>query len=112
MNRLGVLILQVCLVAALLVAGNPRAEAVPYDYHTVSKGSRGADVRAVQFLLKNRGYLPITTDGIFGSDTDAKVRAFQDEEGLSVDGVVGPATWGALVVTVSAGATGLVKSFV
>jgi peptidoglycan hydrolase-like protein with peptidoglycan-binding domain len=35
-------------------------------------------------------------DGIFGAKTLAAVRAFQRSRGLTVDGVVGPLTWGAL----------------
>ena len=36
-------------------------------------------------------------DGIFGSRTEAAVRAFQQIFGLSPDGIVGPATWYAIV---------------
>ena len=42
------------------------------------------------------GY-PCTIDGEFRADTDAAVRAFQRDKGLTVDGMVGPATFAALV---------------
>lgn len=61
----------------------------------VRKGSRGATVTKVQYRLKARGWR-IAVDGIFGGDTDAVVRAFQKEKGLTPDGIVGPQTWRAL----------------
>src|SRR3954449_12899355 len=53
-------------------------------------GSTGPDVVRVQSAL---GQVP---DGIFGSRTDAAVRVFQGRNGLAVDGIVGPHTWGTL----------------
>jgi len=62
----------------------------------VSTGSSSDAVRAVQSQIHSRsGWL--TIDGIFGSETDSAVRVFQGDIGLSVDGIVGPLTWNALV---------------
>ena len=61
----------------------------------LSAGTRGEDVRAVQATLNFQPGLPgppLDADGVFGPKTDARVRAFQDREGLDVDGVVGPKT--------------------
>jgi hypothetical protein len=63
---------------------------------TVSMGSRGSAVQTLQSRLQALGFSPGPIDGIFGSGTDAAVRAFQRSRGLSVDGIVGPQTWGAL----------------
>jgi hypothetical protein len=48
----------------------------------------------------------VTADGVFGSATASAVRTFQAGAGLTQDGVVGPQTWGALVVTVKSGSSG------
>src|SRR3954452_5444000 len=53
-------------------------------------GSTGPDVVRVQSAL---GQAP---DGVFGPRTDAAVRVFQGRNGLLVDGIVGPHTWGTL----------------
>ena len=50
-------------------------------------------VQRVQLLL---GFSPEEQDGYFGSDTEKAVLWFQRRTGLSVDGVVGPETLGAL----------------
>src|SRR5688500_18076787 len=60
------------------------------------KGKRGWDVAALQFLLSSRGYGPGGFDGGFGPNTDAAVRRYQSAVGLTVDGIAGPATLGAL----------------
>ena len=49
---------------------------------------------------------PVAVDGIFGVKTEAAVRAFQMDKHLSVDGVVGPKTWSALIITVKRGSQG------
>lgn len=52
-------------------------------------------VRAFQQALKNRSW-NITVDGKFGPETQKKLRQFQEEKGLTADGMGGPATWTAL----------------
>lgn len=58
---------------------------------TLRRGDEGADVRALQDALNNRGF-KLVVDGNYGSGTQAAVREFQRKEGLSADGSVGPAT--------------------
>lgn len=61
----------------------------------VQSGSQGEAVVGVQKCLTAKGW-STTADGIFGSGTDAQVRAFQRSRGLPDDGVVGSNTWQAL----------------
>lgn len=68
---------------------------------TIRKGANGELVRYLQGLLLNEGYDAFLNgekpvDGIFGSKTEAAVKAFQRDNGLKADGIVGPKTWAAL----------------
>ncbi|TPE68012.1 hypothetical protein AMD02_015740 [Halalkalibacterium halodurans] len=63
----------------------------------VRAGARGNLTRVLQALLYIKGYNPGPFDGIFGGKTESAVRAFQRDNGLTVDGIVGPQTWGALL---------------
>ena len=60
------------------------------------KGSRGDAVRNLQELLNSKGF-NLTVDGIFGTLTENSVIAFQLQNGLKTDGVVGEKTWGKLL---------------
>jgi peptidoglycan hydrolase-like protein with peptidoglycan-binding domain len=63
----------------------------------LSLGATGSNVERLQRLfveMKALDYLGI--DGTFGPVTHACVTSFQQSAGLVVDGIVGPATWGAL----------------
>ncbi|WP_278045156.1 spore cortex-lytic enzyme [Intestinimonas timonensis] len=63
---------------------------------TYRRGSSGQTVRTIQEKLIRWGYLDGTEDGIYGSKTEAAVKLFQKKNGLTADGVVGPATLKAL----------------
>jgi len=60
------------------------------DAVTLKKGSRGDEVEVFQQELVNRKYsLPRHgVDGKFGPETEAAVKSFQKDHGLTVDGVV------------------------
>ncbi len=62
--------------------------------HT-SPGLRGT-VRELQAVLR-RYDRRMTIDGLFDLGTEQAVRCFQRTQGLPADGVVGPATWQALI---------------
>jgi peptidoglycan hydrolase-like protein with peptidoglycan-binding domain len=78
------------------VDGMVGGETWPELIVTVSQGSTGHAVRAVQSQIHDRsGWVAI--DGTFGPETDSAVRSFQGDIGLAVDGIVGLHTWNALV---------------
>ena len=52
-------------------------------------GSSGADVRRLQTQLKALGYYTGSVDGDFGAATEAAVKAFQRNNGLTADGKAG-----------------------
>lgn len=74
-----------------------------YPGTPLRRGSTGPAVVVVQVELNriSQNYPAIpklaTTDGIYGSRTEESVRRFQEIFGLTPDGIVGKATWYALV---------------
>jgi hypothetical protein len=66
-------------------------------------GARGPKVAEAQALLTAAGF-STATDGVFGPATRRAVRAFQADQGLVRDGVIGRATWGRLRQPMEAGA--------
>lgn len=64
-------------------------------YTTLQNGSRGAEVKKLQESLVAAGY-NVTADGQYGPKTAAAVRQYQQDNGLSVDGMAGEQTLGKL----------------
>lgn len=67
----------------------------------IALGSKGPEVARLQRALASLIY-PVAIDGDFGAQTHAAVVAFQAEQGLVADGMVGSATWRALELAVPA----------
>lgn len=67
----------------------------------LEKGAKNNTVKALQTLLIGYGYScgKAGVDGDFGSGTLAAVKAYQKAKSLTIDGIVGPATWGKLLGT-------------
>jgi len=89
---------RLCLALAVIFALNiliigfaQKAGAVTYR-----RGSTGSAVSQIQTKLRDWGYYSGAVDGIYGSRTEAAVRKFQQKNGLTVDGLAGPATLKAL----------------
>lgn len=72
---------------------------------TLKLGSNGNDVKVLQTLLNQNG-ANLAVDGKYGLKTELAVRDYQTKNNLTVDGMVGPETSGALTGGSSAGSTG------
>ena len=55
----------------------------------VRKGDQQHPVKTLQYLLRARGHT-VAVDGIFGPNTDAAVRAFQQQKGLAAEALSAP----------------------
>ena len=88
------------LLNILLITLVQRADAAVYR-----QGSSGDAVRTIQQKLINWGYLSDKVDGIYGPKTVEAIRVFQRKNGLTVDGVAGPATLRALGMSTTGGET-------
>lgn len=64
-------------------------------------GATGKEVVDIQNALKQKGYYTGETDGIYGTATRNAVIAFQKDNGLTADGVVGSKTLSALGISPS-----------
>ena len=81
------LLLRLCVTAALLACLCAPAAA------DLSRGSRGEDVKALQSMLIDLGFLEDKADGIFGRNTQAAVKALQrywnlPQSGVADEGVI------------------------
>lgn len=71
-------------------------ESTEENRRTIRFGDSGSDVVYLQQRLTSKGYGVGTIDGKFGNKTLEAVKAFQAENNLTVDGIVGINTWNAL----------------
>ena len=90
-KRLCLALAMLLLVSMALAALAPAVEAASYK-----KGSSGAVVTQIQTKLKSWGYYTGSVDGVYGSGTERAVRAFQQKNGLAVDGKAGTQTLAAM----------------
>jgi len=75
------------------------------SWPVVKPGDRGETVAAIQLLLTAHGYRT-SADAVYGPATKSQVTVYQRDRSLSDDGITGPDTWHALIVTVRAGERG------
>lgn len=73
---------------------------------TLRKGYTGADVIAVQQKLKELGFYSGSVDGVYGTGSIAAVKKFQQQNGLTADGLVGSRTYAVLMAASAGGSSG------
>lgn len=71
---------------------------------TLRKGYTGTDVISVQQKLKDLGFYTGSVDGVYGTGSMAAVKAFQRQNGLTADGLVGSRTH-AVLMSATSGST-------
>ena len=83
---------------------SPQGEGFALNFRILREGCVGEDVKALQLMLKARGYQcgyygsnGDGADGDFGAATKAKLISYQSAAGLAPDGEAGPDTMGALL---------------
>ena len=95
-------ILAIFLVSTIFVSYNVFFRS--NELFALSKyGSRGEEVRTIQTKLKRWAYYKGSVDGIYGSQTLAAVKKFQQKNGLTVDGIAGTKTLQAMGIYNSSG---------
>lgn len=106
-NRNKIVKIIVCLIVFVIVA------ILSFSIYSIYKeknesiealskyGSRGNEVTQIQTKLKRWGYYTGNIDGIYGTQTLNAVKYFQRKNGLTVDGIAGPATLRAMGIMTS-----------
>lgn len=95
-------ILGIIILAILMVTFVTTLSLQYNEVEALSKyGSRGTEVRTIQEKLKRWGYYNGSVDGIYGSQTVAAVKRFQQKNGLQVDGIAGTQTLNAMGIMTS-----------
>ncbi len=104
-----IVILLVSLISAIAIYKNQKENTT---IETLSKyGSRGSEVTQIQTKLKRWGYYSGSVDGIYGTQTVNAVKYFQRKNGLTADGIAGPATLKAMGITSSSSSSSSSSSY-
>lgn len=108
--RIASIILVISLITAgIIIYKNKQQNAT---VETLSKyGSRGSEVTQIQTKLKRWGYYSGNIDGIYGTQTVNAVKYFQRKNGLTADGIAGPATLKAMGIMTSSSSSSSSSSY-
>lgn len=104
------IILTISLITAGIIIYKHKQQNATVE--TLSKyGSRGAEVKQIQTKLKRWGYYSGNVDGIYGTQTVNAVKYFQRKNGLTADGIAGPATLKAMGIMTSSSSSSSSSSY-
>lgn len=83
------------IASTVLVTSSAFASFTAAQYPTVRSGSTGGFVEVVQANMWSSGYMSTVgnIDGIYGTKTITAVKDYQNRQGITADGITGPATW-------------------
>lgn len=84
---IGIIVFAIIAIIILVMLSKNNSVEVLSKY-----GSRGSEVTQIQTKLKRWGYYNGNIDGIYGTQTVNAVKYFQRKNGLTQDGIAGPAT--------------------
>lgn len=101
-GKIAVIRLLILLLCGALLLGGAAYFSQEYQIQsTLSQmGSRGSEVKAIQEKLQEYGLYSGSVDGIYGTATREAVIRFQKANGLTADGIAGPATLKKLGITI------------
>jgi peptidoglycan hydrolase-like protein with peptidoglycan-binding domain len=71
-----------------------------FAFTTIKVGSKGADVKKVQAVLKAHNFKKVKVDGSYGNSTARYVKLYQRMHHLPADGKVGSKTWKFMMNTI------------
>lgn len=114
-NRKFLIIIMVVVVGLTVMSSTwiyKKYEKQNETLETLSKyGSRGSEVTQIQTKLKRWGYYTGNVDGIYGTQTVNAVKYFQRKNGLTADGIAGPATLKAMGIMTSSSSSSSSSSY-
>lgn len=104
------IILVISLITTVIIIYKNKQQNTTVE--TLSKyGSRGSEVTQIQTKLKRWGYYSGNIDGIYGTQTVNAVKYFQRKNGLTADGIAGPATLKAMGIMTSSSSSSSSSSY-
>ncbi|MEP0868723.1 peptidoglycan-binding protein [Trichocoleus desertorum AS-A10] len=82
---------------SVVPSSSTEPEASTVELPVLRLGMQGSAVSRLQERLQAAGFFQGAIDGAFGPETQSAVQAAQRQYQLEADGIVGPATWSALL---------------